>query len=251
MTLSYIRLDERLDAVQFAELRAAKKMQRAFRHRFMLSWLFHELSLEGVVLDEGDLERALAGKAGRDYCDDELLERIRRYREAVRRLSEASSNRETLTRRTLLEYQAIIDGMQPKSAARTSSGATEAYKHDVLEPEEIDGAVVDLLAELKEREMRSHPIELAIYAHYRLIQIWPFERHSAAVARLAANQILCSHGYPPALIHAHDRQGYYHSLHYNISRLQGIVVSSIESQIELRERLFARRSASRSYAAAL
>lgn len=251
MELSYIRLDERLDRVQLDELRSDVETQRTFRRRFLLSWLFHELSLEGVVLDEGDLHRALAGRDGRDFCDDELLKRIRRYREAVRRMTHAAARRESVSRNLLLEYQAIICGHQARKPMRGDSGPTEQYKHPVIEPEEIDDALSALLLDLQEWQTRLHPIEQAVQAHYRLVKIWPFEAHSAAVARLVANQILYANGYPPALIHAHDRQKYYHCLHYDVSRLHSLTFASLEGQVTLRERLFSRAPATRELQLAL
>ena len=243
MELSYIRLDDRLDAVQLAELRAPEWTQRDFRHKFHMSWLYHELSLEGVILDAHDIERALAGSEGRDYCDGELLKRVRRYRDAIQRLQRASTERKPITRGTLLEYQAILSGHQARSPIRTDDGATEQYKHDVVAPDQIEPALRGIVADLKRRAMGTHPIELAIETHYRLVKIWPFEEHSAAVARLVANQILYTNGYPPALIHAHDRQKYYHALHYDARRLRELVMESLRGQIATRERLFADRSA--------
>jgi Fic family protein len=251
MELSYIRLDERLDQVQLDELRAEVGLQRTFRRRFLLSWLYHELSLEGVVLSEDDLHRALAGRDGRDYCDDELLKRVRRYREAVRRLTQAAARQESVSRSLLLEYHAIVSEQPPRQPYRTASGPTEQYKHAVVEPEEIEQALSDLLSDLREAQTRIHPIEQAVQAHYRLVKIWPFQEHSAAVARLVANQILYTNGYPPALIHAADRQKYYHALHYDITRLHAVTFESLQSQVALRERLFCRAPASREMAVAL
>jgi hypothetical protein len=68
---------------------------------------------------------------------------------------------------------------------------------------------------------------------------------SALVARMVQNELLVRHGYPPALIHAQDRQVYYHAMHYDITRLQDVVLRALEAQIGLRERLFAPRHAPR------
>lgn len=245
MELSYIRLDDRLDAVQLAELRAPEWAQRDFRRKFQMSWLYHELSLEGVILTARDIERALAGSEGRDYCDGELLKRVRRYRDAIQRLQRASTERKPITRGTLLEYQAILCGHQPRNPIRIDDGATEQYKHDVFDPADVEPALKELCADLKNQAFATHPIELAIDVQYRLTRIWPFDEHSAAVARLVANQILYTNGYPPALIHAQDRQKYYHALHYDARRLRDLVLESLRGQIETRERLFAEGAGTR------
>ena len=241
MELSYIRLDDRLDAVQLAELRAPDHAQRDFQKKFLMSWVYHELSLEGAVVEANDLVRAFEGSEGRDYCDGELLKRARRFRDAVRRLRRGAGQRARITRGTLMEYQAILCGHQAGNAIRTESGATEQYKHDVIEPEAIDDELRALLADIEHRIYTTHPVQLAIEAHYRLTRIWPFEEHSGAVARLVSNQILQTHGYPPALIHAHDRQRYYHALHYDVRRLRTLVMESLRDQIATRERLWTPR----------
>lgn len=238
MELSYIQLDDRLDAVTAAQLRAPDFVQREFSNKFLMSWLYHELSLEGAVLTADDIRRALDGCEGKDYCDGEALKQVRRLRDATLRLKAAARKREKLRRGMLLEYQAILCGHQGSDPTRKDSGATGAYKHDVVEPDEIDAALRDLIARANHDAYRRHPIDLAVDTHYRLVKIWPFEEHSALVARLVANQILLSNGYPPALIHAHDRQKYYKSLHYDVRRLRRLVMNAMGGQVELRERVF-------------
>ncbi len=44
-----------------------------------------------------------------------------------------------------------------------------------------------------------NPIEKAAYLHNKLIEIYPFETASEAVARMAAQYLLISKGYPPIL----------------------------------------------------
>ena len=238
MELAYIRLDDRLDAVLAAELRAPEAARKEFSDRYLMSWVYHELGLEGCVLSASDLARAFGGSEGRDFCDGEMLRRARRYRNAIRRLKLASSRREKITRGTLLEYQAILCGHQSGNAIRTEEGATEQYKHDVVDPDELEEALRQVVGQIEHNSYLQHPIQLAIETHYRLVKLWPFVEQSAAVARLTANQILQTNGYPPALIHAEDRQKYYHCLHYDIRRLHDLVMEALNGQISMRERLF-------------
>ena len=245
MELAYIRLDDRLDAVLAAELRAPEAARREFHDRYMMSWVYHELGLEGCVLTASDIARAFSGSEGRDYCDGETLRRARRYRDAIRRLKLGSARREKITRGTLLEYQAILCGHQSRNAIRAEEGATEQYKHDVVAPEEVEEALRQVVAQIEQNSYLQHPIQLAIETHYRLIKLWPFVEHSAAVARLVANQILLTNGYPPALIHAEDRRKYYHCLHYDMRRLHALVMEAMNGQIRMRERLFLQSRAPR------
>lgn len=240
MDLSYIRLDDRLDAAHASQLGARKRVQKEFAQKFLMSWLYHELSLEGAILTADDISRALDGCEGRHYCDGENLKQVRRMRDATRRLKDAARSRDPLRKGTLLEYQAILCGHQSRDPMRQSSGATGAYKHDVIEPEDIDGALRELIARANHDVYQRHPIDVAVDTHYKLIKIWPFEEHSATVARLVSNQILLTHGYPAAVIHAQDRQQYYKALHYDVRRLRSIVMNALIGQVELRERVFKR-----------
>jgi Fic family protein len=83
---------------------------------------------------------------------------------------------------------------------------------------------------------RLHPIDLAIQVHHRFVKIWPFEKHSAAVARLLANQVLLANGYPAVIIPSYERQRYYHALHYDVSRSRELFVEGLAEQAQIRFR---------------
>jgi Fic family protein len=245
MHLPYIQLDDRLDAVLAAEQRAPRADQRAFRKRFTMCWLYHELSLEGVAVNENDLQRALSGREGRDYCDNQRLLQIRAFHDAVERLRVAAASREELSVALLNELHDILAADADKPKWRADEGATEAYKHDVVDPEIVQEELAAVMTDAKNAGFKRHPVALAVHVHYRLIRVWPYNLFSAAIARMASNLVLMSNGYPPALIHASDRQRYYHAMHYDVTRLQDLVYDSLCDQISLRERLFAASCESR------
>jgi Fic family protein len=245
MHLHYIQLDDRLDAVLAAERRAPESVRRDFRQRFVLSWLYHELALEGVCVTESDLRRALRGCDGDDYCDDVMLRTIRRFRRAIDTLNEQAFQRTPITFETLLGYHELLTGLSGREIWRSEEGATENYKHDVIDADDVEAELQVLCSDIERWSGMKHPIQIAIQVHYRLTQIWPFNKYSAAVARMVANQILVANGYSPAIIHAQERQRYYHAMHYDISRMHDLVMESLQQQIQSRERLFMTCNASR------
>lgn len=238
MSLPLVQLDDRLDAVLHAEQDSPERVRADFRKRFALGWLYHELHLEGIIVNEDDLYRAIAGRKGRDYCDDVLLDQVRAFQRCMQRVKRAAFQREPLNRRLLDEYHALLVGEPQREPRRTDSGATEAYKHDVVEPEFIDAELDAALAEAHSFGLLRHPARAAMQLHYRLVRVWPYQQYSAAVARMAMNHMLLAAGFPPAVIHASDRQRYYHSLHYDISRSESLVFETLENQIAMRERIF-------------
>lgn len=239
MHLNYIELDDRLDAALAFERRAPAALRKDFRRRFLLGWIYHELNLEGSPLSESDLYRALRGCDGDDYCEGLLFDSIRRMKGAIDLLGDRSFRRVGLQPATLEQYHHALTGEAGDLIWRTDEGATEHYKHDVVAPEQIHEEIAALCADVERWTGMRHPIQIAIAVHYRLVKIWPFQRFSAAVARMVANEILAVHGYPPALIHAQERQRYYHSMHYDISRSHALFMDSLREQIVLRERVFA------------
>ncbi len=73
-------------------------------------------------------------------------------------------------------------------------------------PEEVPEAMTKLMVELTLAEERMHPVELAAYAHRRLVDIHPFRDGNGRTARLLMNLILVNKGYcivsiPPVLRH--------------------------------------------------
>lgn len=241
MQLCYILLDERLDSVLAAERRAGESVRRDFRQRFLWSWIYHELSLEGVVLRAEDIERALVGRHGMDYRDEVLLDTIRAYHGAIQRVREMAFRREPLTVEAIFDLHRRLVGAAEPQPLRDASGPTEAYKHDVLEPNEIRPALDRLVAQLANPDLLAHPLHQAISAQHRLAKIWPFAKYSGALARLVSHYLMLTHGWPPALLATSERQAWYHSLHYDISRLHEVVLHAVGEQLDLRARVFRRR----------
>ena len=79
-------------------------------------------------------------------------------------------------------------------------------------------------------------MQRAAKAHFRLINIYPWPKHSGKVARLLMNAILLKEGYVPAVVHAIERQRYYEVLRAPHSGLTGLIVESIVGTIEAAHR---------------
>ncbi len=244
MELSYIEFDERVDAQLALEKRARKGLRRRFDTQFQRSRLYHELHLEGVAVAQDDVERALKGKEGTDYCDGVLLDRVRCFDAAWRRMEEAPDA--PLTMEVLKEYHTLLNGAEDEKCLRNSAGATEQYKHEVVDPEGIAASVEEALALVEKNSHTRHPIEAAIDLHFALIRAWPFDTWSAAIARLAANRVLLRNEIFPVIIAADLRQQYYQAMHYDHTRLRDLYIEALQSQLDLRERFFgAPRAAAR------
>ena len=236
---SYQQLDDNLDALSGLELRAPRAVRRDLYLRLAQSWVYHELHVEGVPVSPVDVGRGFSGDGARNFCDGQTLARVRAFLHAYERMREAAAEREPVTRAMAFEYYALLAGNAERIRLRDEDGATEQYKHEVVSAREVSTAFDAAFRELDLASQRMHPIAQAGLIHYRICKAWPFERFSAAVARLLANQVLLNNGYPTFIVPAYDRQRYYHSLHYDISRSQAVVVEGVTEQVALRRREYA------------
>ncbi len=62
------------------------------------------------------------------------------------------------------------------------------------------------------KNIKDHPVSIAVEAHYRFVSIHPFTDGNGRTARLLLNLILLQNNYPPAIIHPEDRRIYVTSL---------------------------------------
>jgi Fic family protein len=137
---------------------------------------------------------------------------------------------------------------EPKTAPAVSAEPTpyrkdtpvhRLYFHDIPAADKIPGEMKKLGEWLLEPETKKLPaLRLASRLHFKLMQIYPFPKHSGKHARLAMNLVLLRAGYPPSIIHSTERQRYYESLRGPNSALHSIMLESLENAIESAIKLF-------------
>ena len=96
-----------------------------------------------------------------------------------------------------------VEGKKPP-AYRKDMPVHRLYFHEIAPPDKISYKLRQFTQWVNAAETKrtTHPVRLAAKAHYHLLHIYPFPKHSGKVARLVMNLILLSNGYPPAIIHA-------------------------------------------------
>lgn len=148
----------------------------------------------------------------------------------------------------LLEPKPAVIAKEPKPAPAVSAEPTpyrkdtpvhRLYFHDIPAADKIPGEMKKLGEWLVEPETKKLPaLRLASKLHFKLMQIYPFPKHSGKHARLAMNLVLLRAGYPPSIIHSTERQRYYESLRGPNSALHNIMLESLENAIESAIKLF-------------
>lgn len=203
------RLRERLQQLSPA-------LQQELDERLDASWIYHDAALEGVVLTAADIQAAMTESESMVEGLSPAVPDGRLLFNAIRAARELAQKRKHPSGLELIRrfYQMVTPDAAGKSAQyRRDNPLHRLYFHEIAAPERITAMMKRLGTWLDGAEAkRTHPIPRAARAHYELMRIFPWTRNSGRVARLLMNYLLLSERYPPAVIHATDRQRYYESL---------------------------------------
>ncbi len=159
------------------------------------------LSETKVLLEEGI---TVGGKPIRDCYEATGHARAYDYMLTLARSGVLSVTEDMIRRLHYLFY----NGIDPDNAGQYRKGQVFITGTEYLPPaaEDVPGCMVSFIKEMAEGQGTLHPIELAAYAHRRLVDIHPFQDGNGRTARLLMNLILINRGYcivsiPPILRH--------------------------------------------------
>jgi Fic family protein len=208
-----------------------------FRQKLLLSWVYHDNALEGIVLTYHELKCAIDQEIVSDVSLIPTYDEMRAHKTAIEHIYELSGKKRTpITLDVIKRIYAILTpsvGDVKLVRYRKETPLHRLYFHEIAPPEKISyrmRRLVEWLASPQAKNM--NPIKLAAKLHYRLMHIYPFPKGSGKLARLVMNLLLLQHGYQPAIIHATDRQRYYDSLRSQHTGLTRLICESLLNSVE-------------------
>jgi Fic family protein len=219
-----------------------------FNERLDFSWIYHDNALEGVVLSFHELKAAIDKNIISDVSLIPAYMDINNHKQGIEFVRDCIAKRKTNFGLEFLKrlYQVLsADDTVPRTTKkdknplqyRKDNPLHRLYFHEIAPPDKISYRVRKLIEWLGSEEARkTHPVKRAAKAHFRLINIYPWPKHSGKVARLLMNAILLKEGYVPAVVHAIERQRYYEVLRAPHSGLTTLIVESIAGTIEAAHR---------------
>jgi len=222
-----------------------------FHDRMDFSWIYHDNALEGVVLSYHELKASIDKNIISDVSLIPSYVDIKNHKQAIDFIRDVNSKRRLTVGLELLKklygilYNEEIDPKPAKTTVkdkaafqyRKDNPLHRLYFHEIAPPDKISYRVRKLTEWLgSEEARRCHPVKRAAKAHFRLISIYPWPKHSGKMARLLMNAILIKEGYLPAVIHAIERQRYYEVLRAPHSGLTTLIIESISSTIDAAHR---------------
>jgi Fic family protein len=223
-----------------------------FQERLDMSWIYHDSALEGSVLSFHELKSAIDKDVVSDVSLIPTYDEIRTHKAAIDFVREqaAQKKKTPITIELLIKLHSVLgpeDGSVPKEEPwRKETPVHRLYFHDIPAPDKIPGEIKKLGNWLGDPETKKmSALRQASKLHFKLMQIFPFTKHSGKHARLAMNLVLLRAGFPPAIIHATERQRYYESLRGPSALLHNLMVDSLENSIESAIKIFTEASSGR------
>jgi Fic family protein len=246
MASKYYEIDRKMEFLRERFARREELMPD-FIARLDFSWIYHDNALEGVVLSYHELKAAIDKNIISDVTLIPAYADIANHKAAIDFVRETAGRRRSALGLEFLKkvYQILnTDEVLPRNGKAKAPGQYRKdnplhrlYFHEIAPPEKISYRVRKLVEWLTSEEARKmHPIKRAAKAHFRLISIYPWPKHSGKVARLLMNTILLREGYVPAIIHAIERQRYYEVLRAPHSGLTSLIHESIQGTVEAAEK---------------
>jgi Fic family protein len=244
MSSKLFEIDARMDLLRGLPAHLPEPQSRDFDRKFEISWIYHDHALEGIVMTHQELTAALDNRNAVDSGIAGVFREIKKFKSAIDFIKLAALRKRFQWSVTLLkEICAELDeGESPANVKyRKDTPLHRLYFHDISPPEKIPYRMRKL-QEWMHDSQNVHPIRKAVEIQQRIMSIFPFQRNSGKVARLAMNLHLLRSGYLPAIIHAVERQRYYECLRANGSGLTDLVVESIDNAIDTKLKFFSNGS---------
>jgi Fic family protein len=239
-------LEERVARLNDLMKRVPDHVIEDFRQRLDMSWIYHDSALEGVVYTMDELRAAIYEQVVSDSSLIPVYDEIRQHKAAIDLVRELAQKKRVSI--TLDVIKRIYAQLAPEEAEgkgppkyRKDMPVHRLYFHEIAPPEKISYRMRQLVQWLNSAETKrsTHATRRAAKAHYQLLHICPFPKHSGKVARLVMNLVLLQNDYPPAIVHATERQRYYEALKAtdNVSAqlMQEALIASVESGIRFFE----------------
>lgn len=232
-------VEERVNRFHELVSKADPEVLARFNQRFDMSWIYHDSAIEGVVYGQEELVAAINQQTVSDPALLPAYDEIRQHKAAIDLIrSMAEKKKQPITLDTIkLIYCALAPEENEAKGPpkyRKEMPVHRLYFHEITQPDKIPTKLRTLVDWVNSPEAKraTHPVRLAAKAHYQMLHIYPFSKHSGKVARLFMNLLLLRHGFPPVIIHSTERQQYYEALRAEQNEMAALVHTAFRSSVE-------------------
>jgi len=192
-------------------------IQEQFDQNFVMAFVYNTNSIEGSTLTPKEVELLLSENIAPNKPLDDVLE----ARSAEKTLNFVKEYKEEFNKDLVLKiHQMYFKETKPKIAGKykTRQNRVTGSKFETTPPIMVLTDMKLYFKEYKKLKKELHALELAAFAHWKLVRIHPFQDGNGRVARIIMNLILHKNGYAMIDIKTKEKQQYFNALekcHYN------------------------------------
>jgi hypothetical protein len=221
-------LEERYKLITERLLTSDEEFRKEYELNFLMSWIYHDSALEGVVYTYEELKAGIdptvtvvPDSTMQSVCDD-----IRRHKAAIELVQElGEKKRQPVTTEILKRIYLTLhpeEGDLKTVKYRRDVPQHRLYFHEYAAPDKISQKVRQVFDWLNGPEPKKlkEILKIAGRVHY-----------GGKVVRLFMNVILLRADHPPAIVHSAERQRYYEALRGNLTAILGMLQESVDNAL--------------------
>ncbi|MFA5357902.1 MAG: Fic family protein [archaeon] len=219
----YITKDEikEIDETNNAFWRRYKKQNSSVREdfdqNFVMAFVFNSNSIEGSTLSPKEVELLLS----ENISPNKALEDVLEAKAAQKTLQFVKRYKDKFDEKLLLQvHEMYFKDTKPHIAGKykTHQNRVRGSNFEPTPPQYVITDMKNYFKEYFQLAKELHPLELAAWAHWKLVRIHPFQDGNGRTARIIMNFILNKNGYAMIDIKTKEKQQYFAALekcHYN------------------------------------
>jgi len=159
----------------------------------MADWIYSSLRLDNCALTRIQIEKILGGNFIPDISlNDHAI--VERYRNLYKTFTEMLAMSSSLNKEMLFTFARKLTE-DDKISYRKTNPVLVSLNHNPPHPAEIDEQIDLVMHWFYSDDMNTNPILKAVRLHHRIIEVYPFDSCSEAVARAAMYYFLMEKGY--------------------------------------------------------
>jgi Fic family protein len=236
-------IEEKVERLRELEARTAPVPLADYRTRLEMSWIHHDSAIEGIVYEPTELNAALSSAPVTDNALLPVYDEIRQFKAGIELIRKLAADKKAVIDLELIkQIYVTLAPDEPEGKFRKDMPLHRLYFHEIATPDKIPLKMKALLQWMESDDtLRTmHGTRIAARSHYLFLQAYPYPKHSGKVARLMMNLMLLREGYPPAILHATDRQRYYDALRTSADATSSVVLEALENSLHSAIRYFQR-----------
>lgn len=187
------------------------EVQKQFDENFVNTFVYNTNSIEGSTLTPKEIDLLLNENISPNKPIDDVLE----ARAAQKTINFIKQNQEELSEKLLLLlHEMYFKETKPFIAGKykTRQNRITGSNFETTQPAFVPIEMKEYFKDYNKFKKEMHPLELASWAHWKLVRIHPFQDGNGRMSRIIMNQILHKNNYAMIDIKTKEKQQYFKTL---------------------------------------